>query len=214
MHAPILENTDVLRIIFEKLDFATVSAIAPVCKTFASLSKEVYQKKLNEDIIYPAKKLYDEFHKSVIEVMISTHEHSNMQNVLINFERFIISFLDNNYWLLFIYDLQFMEKFFLFISSLNHITEKYKDGIFFNPHIPNLSERKQQYHRLQHIFDILDNYFYVEYPDLYTRQDLLIMAQFKKIKKRHTMKRRLLINALQRPQNEIYYINFDEKYDF
>jgi hypothetical protein len=210
MFSPILENIDVLRLIFQKLDFATVSAIAPVCKTFATLSQEVYKNKLNEDIIYPARSSYENFHKSVIQDIINNQD-GNMYSVLEIFETFITSFIQYNYWILFLYDLEFMEKFFLFVSNLNHISEKYKDGIFFNTYAPNSAERKRLYFKLQHIYDILDDYFFVEYPDLYKRQDLLIMAQFKKLKKRHFMKRHSLIKALRRPENEVYYINFNEK---
>lgn len=211
MYTPILENIDVLRLIFHKLDFATVSAIAPVCKTFATLSQEVYKNKLNEDIIYPARCSYKNFHSSVIQVMLINNQGGDMYSVLESFETFITSFIQHNYWILFLYDLDFMEKFFFFVSNLNHISEKYKDGIFFNTYAPNSAERKRMYYKLQHIYDILDDYFFVEYPDLYKKQDLLIMAQFKKLKKRHLMKRHALIKALRRPENEVYYINFIEK---
>jgi hypothetical protein len=210
----VLENLDMLHEIYKFLDFATISTIAPVCKTFAMLSEEYYIKKLDEEVLIPAKMSYNNFYEKTVRLYLSKDQYvllfhvqrASFVNMLYEFEAFIIPFTQNNHWLLFLYDLNIMENMFVFVSRINQIIEKNRDIVFFNQQLPNYLERTELYFRLQSIFDILDNYFYIEYPDLYINSQLHMMAKFKKIKKQSNMKKIALIKALQRPLNEVYYI--------
>ena len=212
----IIDCNDLANIIFNQLDVATIAAVAPVCKRFTELSNEHYETRLNKDILLPSKELYDNFYEKTLKLYNSkkdryllqfTGQIRNFKKMLYEFEIFIEPFVKNNYWLLFVNDLDIMEKMFLFVSRISEMIEN-QDHIFFNTNVSQ--DDKDLYFRLQNIFDILDNYMYVEYPDRYINIELHRMAKFKKIKKQYKMKRYYLIKALKRPNDESYYISSNE----
>lgn len=211
----LLESTDIADLIFDLLDAATISGIAPVCKSFAELSNKHYETRINKDLLIPAKNMYDDFYEKTLRHYISnkyrysmnfTRQLRNFLKMLYEFESFIEPFINKNYWVLFIYDLNIMENMFLFISRLDEIIED--NPLFFRTN--NSQDNRDLYYRLQHIFDIMDDYMYVEYPDRYLNIELRRMARFKKIKKQYKMKRSLLLKALRRPVNEVYYFQYDD----
>lgn len=212
----IFDYKDITDIIFGLLDFATISAIAPVCKRFAALSKEHYTTRLNQDVIDPARQAYDAFYQNTMRLYLSNQYYGFMfrmrldrfLQILDEFEAFVQPFIESKYWVLFLYDLDAMESMFLFLSRLNHVIEFNKQHIFFNTRLRNeeYKERGEMYRRLQAIFDELDNYMYVEYPDRYVNSDLHTMARFKKIEKHWGMKKSKLKRVLQRPEQEVYYL--------
>jgi len=106
-----------------------------------------------------------------------------------------------------VYDLNIMEKMFLFISRLNEMMEDHRHQLFFYTNVSQ--DNKDLYYRLQSIFDIMDDYMYVEYPDSYLNIELHRMARFKQIKQQYKMKRSRLIKALKRPNDEVYYFQYE-----
>lgn len=212
----VFDYNDIADIIFNYLDFATISAIAPVCKRFATLSKEHYKTRLNQDVINPARKAYDEFYDRTMRLYLSNQYYGFMFRMRVDhflrmlreFEAFIEPFVKSNYWVLFLYDLDVMESMFMFVSRVNHMVELNKNYVFFNTQLDNETyvERSNIYCRLQAIFDDIDNYMYVEYADRYVNSDLHTMARFKQIEKHWGMKKSKLKRVLQRPDQEVYYL--------
>lgn len=210
----ILDCNDIAYIIFDQLDFVTLSSVAPVCKRFLEFSQELYRVKLNAAVINPAKQLYNDFCESTLQSYLSKSAYSldfsiqrrNFVNMLFEFEDFIDPFINKNYWILLVYDLDIMEKIFMFVSRINNMIELHKNTIFFDIRMVD-EDRTNQYHRLMSIFDILDNYLYVEYPDRYINSQLHMMAKFKKIVGESRLKRLHLIRSLTRPKDEVYYID-------
>ena len=206
----IFDYPDMCREIFKKLDFATISAIAPVCKLFAEIAKECYEEKLQEEIILPSKALFEDFKPTMYYWMgryyISTRD--SFIDMLIRFERFTKPFIDEEkqYWVALVNDFEMMETIFLFIAHIENLLENVKWIWRFYPRYKDVPERNDMYLRLQDIFDILDTYMYVDYPSKYNVDQLRSMAKFKKVKKYSTLNRAKLINALKRPKNEVYYL--------
>jgi hypothetical protein len=212
----LLECTDIANLIFDLLDAATISGVAPVCKRFTELSHKHYETRINNDLLIPAKLMYDDFYEKTIRLYISnkyryflnfTAQLRNFLKMLYEFERFIEPFINKNYWVLFVYDLNIMEKMFLFISRLNEMMEDHRHQLFFYTNVSQ--DNKDLYYRLQSIFDIMDDYMYVEYPDRYLNIELHRMARFKQIKQQYKMKRSRLIKALKRPNDEVYYFQYE-----
>lgn len=212
----IFDYTDIADIIFDMLDFATISAIAPVCKRFAVLSKQHYPKRLQSDIIDPAKRDFDEFFNSTMRSYVTNHYFSivfsvhinNFIRVLERFEVFITRFLTANYWLLLLNDLNVMESMLLFVSRINYLMDTHARDLFFNNGFSNTEyyERVTLYYRLHGLFDSLDAYLYMEYPERYGISEMHMMARFKKIKKHWGMKKTALVRALRRPVDDVYYL--------
>ena len=215
----LLECTDIADTIFDLLDVATISGVASVCKNFADLSNKHYETRMNKDLLIPAKIMYDDFYEKTLKHYISnkyryslnfTAQLRNFVNMLYEFERFIEPFINKNYWVLFVYDLNIMEKMFLFVSRIDEMMEDHKNTLFFCTNVSQ--DNEGLYYRLQNIFDIIDNYMYVEYPDRYLNIELHRMAKFKKIKQQYNMKRSRLIKALQRPRDEVYYFQSEDQH--
>ena len=57
----IFDNEDITNIIFDYLDFGTLSAVSPVSKQFAQFSKERYKNKLETEIIHPATQMISDY---------------------------------------------------------------------------------------------------------------------------------------------------------
>ena len=213
----IFDCEDLVNIIYEHLDLPTISSIVLVCKRFNELSKSHYNKKLDDDIIKPAIKAYTKFNKDFmsnfdvdqylihgtylgqLDIINSIRPFMHM---LEEFEKFIQPFINNkNYWLLLVYDLKIMEDLFYYLSGLEtHIY--YYNSIL---KVINSNEFNNLIKRTKNIFDILDDYLYVEYPYKYSNNELRLMAKFKKINKIYRMKKKELINCLKRPEDERYY---------
>lgn len=207
----VFDCEDITRLVFDLLDFATLSAIAPVCKQFASLSKELYPIKLNRDILTPAKISYEFFFMTMRQYTItysSTQRHTLYNlvfrshplafiSVLNQFEAFIRPFLYKHFWVLLLQDLDAMQTLFLFVAKINKIMLNQKAQLQLDA--PGLFER------IEALFDELDAYLYVENLERFISYELHEMARFKQIKKQHQMNKRQLINALQRPKNEVYH---------
>ena len=214
----LFNSRDIADTIFDLLDVATISGIAPVCKRLAELSKNYYETRMQKDILIPAKKSYNEFYEKTLKMYLSnkcqyilhfTVQIRNFINMLNEFERFITPFLNhNNYWILFVYDLKIMEDMFLFVSRINQMMEYHKEKLFFYPNVPN--DQKDLYFKLQKIFDNIDTYLYVDYPDRFLNVELHRMARFKKIKNQYKMRRTSLIKEMQRPFDEVYYFQYDD----
>lgn len=212
----IFDYTDIADIIFDMLDFATISAVAPVCKRFAVLSKKHYPKRLQSDIIDPAKRDFNKFFDSTMCSYVADHYFSivffvhinNFTRVLERFEAFATCFLEDNYWLLLLNDFDVMESMFIFVSRINYLMETHKNDLFFNNGFSNTEyyERVTLYYRLHGLFDSLDAYLYMEYPERYGISEVHMMARFKKIKKHWGMKKTALVRALRRPVDEVYYL--------
>ena len=204
-----LLSNDVLHIIFDYLDFATLSAIAPVNKQFHSLSKERYQSKLETEVLNPAKEMIDDY-TSVVNPHIILFYSSDYNNsidiinscvlILYKTESFLKRFIQYEYWIILIYNLELMESLFLTMSRVNIVLIRFVAAINITDEMNTL------YGKIQSYFDILDNYFYVEYPEKYSLYDLKTMARFKKIPKYYNMKTSKLKQALRRPLDEVYYL--------
>lgn len=215
----LFDSTDITDNVFDLLDVATISGIALVCKRLAELSKNYYEKRMRKDILVPAKLRYNQFYENTLKMYLSNKcqyilqfivQIRNFIHMLYEFERFITPFLNHkNYWVLFVYDLKIMADMFLFVSRINQIIEYHKDKLFFYPSVPN--DHKDLYFRLQKIFDSIDSYLYVDYPDRFLNVELHRMARFKKIKNQYKMKRSSLIKAMQRPFDEVYYFQYDNR---
>lgn len=200
----IFDYIDIADLIFDKLDFDTITEVAVVCKRFAALSKDHLQKHLKDEIIDPARQIYDEFYINYMHLYLS-HQYygflyrmniDHFIRMLKHFESFIYPFINNKFWILFLYDLDAMDNIFVFVSRLNHIIQFNKNYIFFNT---NIGERKNMYHRINKIFDSINKYLYVEYPNRYINSDLQMMARFKKIDKHWCMNKSKLSKVLRRP---------------
>ena len=115
-------STDIMNIIFDYLDFATLSAIAPVNKQFYNLSKERYQSKLEKEVLNPAKEIINDYVNTVSQVIFNFYNQDIRQDifdtlracerVLRDTESFLKQFTTDNYWILLVKDLELMEQFF------------------------------------------------------------------------------------------------------
>ena len=202
----IFDYEDIADLIFDKLDFETITKVAVVCKLFASISKEHYHKHLKDEIINPARHRYDEFYLHYMNSYISNNYYTFFYKmnvdyflkILISFETFIDPFINKNFWLLFLYDTDVTENFFLFVSRINHIIQYNKQFIFFDTNIEKeeYNRRTLIYYKINTIFKTLDKYLCVKYPSRYNNSDLHKMARFKKIDKYWCMNKTKLENAL------------------
>ena len=202
----IFDHKDIADLIFDKLDFVTIAEVAVVCKRFAALSKEHYHKHLKDEIINPARQIYDEFYLHYMHSYLSNKYYSffyrmhveHFIKMLKNFIHFITPFVYRNYWLLFLYDFDVTENMFVFVSRINHIIQYNKQFIFFDTNIEKdeYNKRTLLYYRINTIFKILDKYLYIKYPSRYINSDLHMMARFKKIDKHWCMNKIKLGNAL------------------
>lgn len=208
-------SIDIMNIIFDYLDFATLSVIAPVNKQFYNLSKERYQSKIETEVLNPAKTMINDYINLVSPVIIQFYIQDDIydifdslracERVLCDTESFLKQFTTDNYWILLVKDLELMEQFFVTMSRGNVMLTRYRSAIsIYN--FDRLDDINTLYGKIQSYFDILDNYLYVEYPEKYSLYDLRIMARFKKIPKYYNMKTIKLKRALRRPQDEVYYL--------
>lgn len=208
-------SIDIMNIIFDYLDFATLSAIAPVNKQFYNLSKERYQSKIETEVLNPAKEMINDYVNTVSPEIIQFYIQDDIhdifdtlracERVLRDTESFLKQFTTDNYWILLVKDLELMEQFFVTLSRANVMLTRYRSAIsIYN--FDRLDDINTLYGKIQSYFDILDNYLYVEYPEKYSLYDLRIMARFKKIPKYYNMKTIKLKRALRRPQDEVYYL--------
>ena len=96
----------------------------------------------------------------------------------------------NDYWLILVKNLKFMENTFVFCVTVYDETNMFEIS---NKNIDKFRER-------------LNEYFYVDYPDNYNIDMLRKMARFKKIKKWYKMKRSVIVKQLERPKDKLYYV--------
>ena len=212
----IFDYKDIADLIFDKLDFKTITEIAVVCKRFAVLSNEHYHKHLKEEIINPARHIYDEFYLHYMHSYLSNTYYSFFYRMHVDyflkivkhFIHFITPFIHGNYWLLFLHDFDVTENLFVFVSRINHIIQYNEQYIFFNTNIDKeeFKRRTLLYYRINTIFKILNKYLYVKYPSRYLNSDLHMMARFKKIDKHWCMNKSKLEKALERPC--VFYNNY------
>lgn len=209
-------STDIMNIIFDYLDFATLSTIAPVNKQFYNLSKVRYQSKIETEVLNPAKEMINDYINLVSPEIILFYIQDDIhdifdtltacERVLRDTESFLKQFTTNNYWILLVKDIELMEQFFVTMSRGNVMLTRYHSAINKFSSYDRLDDINTLYGKIQSYFDILDNYLYVEYPEKYSLYDLRIMARFKKIPKYFNMKTSKLKRALRRPLDEVYYL--------
>ena len=77
----IFDYIDIADLIFDKLDFETITEVAVVCKRFATLSKEHYHKHLKDEIIDPARQIYDEFYINYMHLYLSHQYYGFLYSV-------------------------------------------------------------------------------------------------------------------------------------
>ena len=104
------------------------------------------------------------------------------------------------YWVVLIKDLEIMEKLFSYIVSYNAIFMTFTEMIFMT------NTDRSLLTKIEGIKSRTLSYLYVEYPEKYNMETLKKMAKFKKIKGYYKMKRIELIKALERPTDELYFI--------
>jgi len=204
----IFDYKDIADLIFDKLDFVTITEVALVCKRFASLSKEHYYKRLKVEILNPARYRYDEFYLHYMHTYLSNKYYSffyrmcvdHFLKMLNRYIHFIAPFVHSNYWLLFLYDFDVTENMLMFVSRLNHIIHYNKQFIFFDTNIDEDEHARRIliYCRINKIFNTLDKYLYLKYPCRYTNSDLHMVAKFKKIDNHCCMNNVKLSKALER----------------
>lgn len=199
------ETPDIIRIIYNFLDLPTISAIGCVNKLFSQITKEFYNDRLNIEIIALAKERLNNFEKDANEIInMQTITNSRLKELFYSFEIFIKPFVTTNLWIVLVNDFIFMETLFKICTRVEYWI------LQVSHYYGRLCTRDTQYieyfYTFNKYFDILDNYFYIEFPSKYTVGELRKFAKFKKIKKWPTKTRRELLNSLRRPANEIYFV--------
>lgn len=192
----VMESEDLLDYILSFLEYYDVSGCALVNKLFHKISSRMYTIKINKTLYDP----FNELYKSTMQkTMVKTINVRNYYEVCEIFFDFIDRTV-KEYWVVLIKDLEIMEKLFSYIVSYNAIFMTFTEMIFMT------NTDRSLLTKIEGIKSRTLSYLYVEYPEKYNMETLKKMAKFKKIKGYYKMKRIELIKALERPTDELYFI--------
>lgn len=204
----VFSNYDICSIIWKYLDAPTINSLSHLSKLFNELNKTFYQKRLKDDYIDPANKIYETYIDGsnllvfYMEAdLITCHMiRDSMRNVTSLIRKFFI----NDLWIALVNDLELMENLFYHVSFLNRSYNYYKSTMFFR----FLFEEKI-YKDVLDAFDDIKQFLYIEYPNKFNVIELKQLARFKNVRKVNKRNRSQLIHSLRRPQNERYNLSLE-----
>lgn len=185
----VFDNVDLLEVIFKFLDYPDISGVAPVNKLFHATSTRIYNDHIKTNIFIPC----SEF---VREMTWNLQYHLKYGNLTFAVEEIYIPstfHMLNKYWLVFIKDLEFMERMFVLAVDMYRLSNLLGLSVESMNDMNILRER-------------LNEYFYADYPDKYDVPMLRAMARFKHIPKWYKMKRSVLIRKLWRPEDKLFHV--------
>lgn len=193
----VFDNYELTFLILKNLDSISLNTIGPVSQNFNRASKEMYQSKMDEEYIKPAKQLYETHLLEYTRLHNGTYLLDEFVNISYCVKEFINEFLDKKYWIALVNDIDFMEEIFV------HIALIYNDFSFVGVLIRRSGDRRiiesELYDEVMEIIEKIKPYLYIEYPDNYDIEKLREFAIFKNVKKCKNMKRSKLISFLSRP---------------
>jgi len=198
----VFDNYDICYIIWKYLDLPTIGVLSSVSKLTFQLYKDLYKKK-NIEFMDKAYEVFNNYIKYGERLIYHIYDNNIILNAMINVNHFMKAFIEDNLWIVLVNDFHFMEKIFYELSFLNRTFKQLKSSKLFDEAFGT-----ETYTNVQHSFDIIDNYMYIEHPEKYNVIELKHFASFKQIKNCHSKKRTQLISSLTRPKNEIYYLKF------
>lgn len=185
--AIVLNNGDLVEYILKFLEYHEISGVGPVNKTFYETATRLYERWMHQTIRTPCEILEKEMVLIVKRGFDDVQPHHAISAYIYYMRRIL-----NDYWLMFVKDLEFMERMFCFTTV-----------VFGN--IPcNLSDTEKE--GLNVIRNELLKYFYIEYPDNYDAEMLHLLARYKHGRSVKKFKRSRLIKLLTRPEGQVYHI--------
>lgn len=201
-------NYDICSIIWKYLDAPTINSLSHLSKLFNELNKTFYQKKLKDDYIDPANKIYETYidgsNLLVFYMEADLVTYNMIRDSMRNVTSFIRKFFMNDLWIALVNDLDLMENLFYHVSFLNRSYNYYKSTMFFR----FLFEEKI-YTDVLDAFDDIKQFLYIEYPNKFNVIELKQLARFKNVRKVNKRNRSQLIHSLRRPQNERYNLSLE-----
>jgi hypothetical protein len=197
----VFDNYDICYIIWEFLDVPTIGALSSVSKLTFQLYKDVYKKRIKKEYIDKANGVFDIYIKHGERLIFHIYDSYIISNAMIHVNQFMKEFIDEDLWIALVNDSHLMEKIFYELAFLNRSFKQLKSSKLFDE-----AFETETYTKVQHLFDSIDKYMYIEHPEKYNVIELKHLASFKQIKKCHSKKRTQLISSLRRPKNESYYL--------
>lgn len=201
----VFQNYDICHNIWIFLDAPTINSLASVCKLFNQLNKDLYNTKLEDDIVIPAKDYFDRYMEETNDLIYFWDSNLMSTNILINCINNLNSllgiFIDKNLWIALVNDFDLMESLFVHLVFINNAFTYYNT-------YPNLNSvfQSTHYSQMKKLCEKIQNYLYVENPKTFSNTDLKQMAKFKRIKKYYKMNRSKLLYHLKRPKHELYFL--------
>ena len=204
----VLDNYELMSIIWSYLDVPTIGVLASVSPMTFRLYKELYKKRLDKEYIEPCKLKFEQYMEKIsiyVTTLYPTIDNENKHSVYIKHTVTLTNYLikDNN-WLAIINDFDLMESMFYYFSQAFEILSYHLKYV---RSVNNLNlETYKNYEIMIRNLNKIKRYLYVVYPNNYNVKELSMMAKFKNIKKIYKRNRSSLIASLRRPKDEIYAI--------
>ena len=208
----VFSNYDILYIILNNLEIFNLNAISNVSKLFNKINNDIYHTKLKQTIIKPSNLMFKNYITNIQPIinLINIHNNENyyllisdndLYNLMTTMNDFLKSILNTSLWIALVNDFTLMENIFCHLANID-IFFKYIKEYNLNNFDTSL------YDELNFNFNRIKKYLYVENSNFYKVDDLKLLCRFKNIKHYYKLKRLYLIKALTRPQNEIYFLNY------